>query len=57
VMLGGWALGAAIRSLVGGAGLFRFVLECAVWLAAVAVLSVPLLSARVRERLVDMIPR
>ncbi len=57
VTLGGWALGTAIRSLVGGAGLFRFVLECAVWSAAVAVLSAPLLSARLRDRLVDTIPR
>lgn len=57
VTLGGWALGTAIRSLVGGAGLFRFVLECALWSAAVAVLSAPLLSARLRDRLVDTIPR
>jgi len=57
VMVGGWALGTAIRSLVGGAGLFRFALECAVWIATVAALCAPLLSARLRERLVDAIPR
>lgn len=57
VTLGGWALGTAIRSLLGGAGLVPFVLECAVWVAAVAVLSAPLLSTRLRERLVDTIPR
>lgn len=57
VTLGGWALGMAIRSLLGGAGLSRFVLECAVWSAVVAALSAPLLSARLRERLVDTIPR
>ena len=54
---GGWALGTTIRSLVGGGSLFRFVLECAVWLLVVAVLSAPLVSARLRENLVDTIPR
>ena len=57
VTLGGWALGAAIREMVGGSSLFRFVLECAVWLAAVAVLCAPLLSARLREKLINTIPR
>lgn len=57
VTLGGWALGTAIREMVGGSSLFRFVLECAIWLAAVAVLCAPLLSARLRERLIDTIPR
>ena len=57
VTLGGWALGMAIRSLLGGAGLLRFVVECAVWSAVVAALSAPLLSARLRERLIDTIPR
>jgi O-antigen/teichoic acid export membrane protein len=57
VTLGGWALGTAIREMVGGSSLFRFVLECAIWLAAVAVLCAPLLSARLREKLIDTIPR
>lgn len=57
VTLGGWALGTAIREMVGGSSLFRFVLECAIWLAAVAVLCAPLLSARLRERLIGAIPR
>src|SRR5207244_11494068 len=57
VTLGGWVLGTAVRSMVEGGGLFRFVLECAVWLVLVAAFSAPLLNARVREKLVDMIPR
>lgn len=57
VMLGGWALGTAIRSLVGGGGLFRFVLECGLWLAVIAALAAPLLSTPLREKLVDAIPR
>lgn len=57
VVLGGWALGTVIRSFVGGGGLFRFVLECAVWLTAVAMLATPLISARLRKKLVDTIPR
>ena len=57
VTLGGWALGTTIWSLVGGGSLFRFVLECAVWLLVVAVLSAPLVSARLRENLDYTIPR
>ena len=57
VTLGGWALGTAIREMVGGAGLFRFVLECAIWLAVVGLLCAPLLSTRLREKLIDTIPR
>jgi O-antigen/teichoic acid export membrane protein len=56
VTLGGWALGTAVRSMVGGGGLFHFVLECAVWLMLVAAFFAPLLNARLREKLVDMIP-
>ena len=57
VTLGGWALGTAIRSMLGGSSLFHFMLECAAWLAAAAVLCTPLLGARLREKLVDTIPR
>lgn len=57
VTLGGWGLGTAIREMVGGSGLLRFVLECAIWLAVVAIVCAPLLSARLRERLIDTIPR
>jgi O-antigen/teichoic acid export membrane protein len=57
VTLAGWALGTAIRSLIGGGDLLRFVLECFAWVAVVAVVSTPLLSARLRNRLADTIPR
>jgi O-antigen/teichoic acid export membrane protein len=57
VTLGGWALGTAIREMVGGSSLFRFALECAIWLAVVAIVCAPLLSARLREKLIDTIPR
>lgn len=57
VTLGGWALGTAIREVVGGTGLFRFVMECTIWLVIVGVLCTPLLSARLREKLIDTIPR
>lgn len=57
VTLGGWALGTAIREMVGGNSLLQFVLECAIWLALVAIVCGPLLRARLRARLIDTIPR
>lgn len=57
VTLGGWALGMAIRSLLPGAGLTRFVSECTLWLIAVALLASPLASRALRDRLSAAIPR
>jgi O-antigen/teichoic acid export membrane protein len=55
IVAAGTALGKAIGDLVPGSGLVHFVAECAVWLATMAILAVPLLRARVRERLLDCI--
>jgi O-antigen/teichoic acid export membrane protein len=57
VTLGGWTLGAIIRSWVPGAGLARFVIECMLWLFAVALLASSLASKLLRNRLVEAIPR
>jgi O-antigen/teichoic acid export membrane protein len=57
VALAGWALGSVIRSLVPGSGLFRFILECGLWLAVVGLTASPLLRANFRHRLSEAIPR
>jgi O-antigen/teichoic acid export membrane protein len=57
VTLCGWGLGIAIRLMVPGTGLVRFVVECALWLAAVALVASPLLNKSLRDRLIAAIPR
>lgn len=52
----GWLIGQAIIALVPGSGLLHFIVECAIWLAAVGVLASPLLSKDLRERLRALIP-
>ncbi|MES1148363.1 MAG: hypothetical protein ABUL53_04200, partial [Bradyrhizobium guangdongense] len=56
IMLGGWGLGLSIRALVPGSGLVRFLAECAIWLAVVAVAASPLLMERVRARVLAAVP-
>ena len=56
IIVCGWGLGTIIRTCSPGAGMLRFVGECAVWLLIVAVCSVPLLNAGFRNRLVAGIP-
>jgi len=53
----GWGLGTAIRLLVPWTGAVRFVVECALWLAAVALIASPLTSKGLRDRLIAAIPR
>jgi hypothetical protein len=53
----GVSIGMAIKYLVPGGGIAHFVIECTLWLAAVAVLASPLASRRFRDRLVETIPR
>jgi O-antigen/teichoic acid export membrane protein len=57
VTLFGWGLGTVIRAALPWDGLMRFVLECMLWLAAVALIASPLVSKDVRARLFDAIPR
>lgn len=52
----GWLIGQAIIALVPGSGLVHFIVECAIWLAAVGLLASPLLNATLRERLRALIP-
>jgi O-antigen/teichoic acid export membrane protein len=56
IVASGWLIGLAITTLVRGSGLVHFIVECAIWLAAVAVLASPLLNAALRERLRALIP-
>ncbi len=56
IMLGGWGLGLAIRGLVPGAGLLRFLAECTIWLVVVAIAASPLLMERVRGRVLAAVP-
>ncbi len=53
----GWALGTIIRAWVPGAGLMRFVYECALWLVVVAGVASPLANARFRARLDAGLPK
>lgn len=53
----GAVLGDVISRLVPGRGLTHFVIECGVWLAAVAVVASPLLRADFRERLLSALFR
>jgi O-antigen/teichoic acid export membrane protein len=57
VTLCGSGLGIAIRLTAPGTGLVRFVVECALWLVAVALIASPLLNKAVRDRLIAAIPR
>jgi len=57
IVAAGAALGAAIGGLVPGSGLIRFVGECAIWLAAIALVAAPLLRAQLRERLLSRLSR
>jgi O-antigen/teichoic acid export membrane protein len=56
VMVAGWGLGQGIRTVLPGSGLTRFIVECALWLAVVALGAVAFLNRRLRSRLSDMIP-
>jgi O-antigen/teichoic acid export membrane protein len=57
VTLLGWGLGTTIGLLVPGTGAVRFMVECAVWVAAVALIASPLTSKGLRRRLIAAIPR
>jgi len=57
VTLFGWGLGTVIRSAVPWTGLTRFVFECTLWLAAIALIASPLASKHIRARLSDAIPQ
>lgn len=57
IVAAGAALGEAIGHLVPGGGLVHFVAECAIWLAAIAIFSAPLLRAQLREQLLSVLSR
>jgi O-antigen/teichoic acid export membrane protein len=52
----GWGLGVAIQSVLPLEGLKRFIAECTIWLAVVAVAASPLANARLRNELAGLIP-
>ena len=53
----GWGVGTAIGLLVPWAGPVHFLVECTLWLAAVALIASPLTSKGLRDRLIAAIPR
>jgi len=57
IVPGGAAIGAAIRYLLPGTGVTHFLIECMLWLAAVALLASPLVKKPLRDKLVEAIPR
>jgi len=52
----GWALGAAIRSVLPLSGFAGFVTECALWLVVMGLVASPLVNGRLRMRLAGLIP-
>jgi hypothetical protein len=52
----GWAVGAAIRSILPFGGIERLLIECALWLAVMAASTGPLANRKLRERLAGLIP-
>lgn len=53
----GWGVGTAIGLLVPWTGPVHFVIECTIWLAAVALIASPLTSKGLRDKLIAAIPR
>lgn len=56
IVVPGWSLGGLIASLLPAAGFAHFIAKCAIWLIAVGLVASPLLSERVRGRLMDAVP-
>ncbi len=56
VLAAGVAIGEAIQYLLPGLGILHFLVECTLWLFAVAALASPLLSKALREKLTAAIP-
>ena len=57
ITLSGWGVGTAVGLLVPWTGTVHFVVECTLWLAAVALIASPLMSKGLRDRLIAAIPR
>jgi O-antigen/teichoic acid export membrane protein len=57
VTLSGWGVGTAIGLLVPWTGTVHFFVECTLWLAAAALITSPLMSKGLRDRLIAAIPR
>jgi O-antigen/teichoic acid export membrane protein len=57
IVSSGVAIGEAIRYLLPGTGTAHFLMECALWLVAVALLASPLANGRFRDKLAEAIPR
>jgi O-antigen/teichoic acid export membrane protein len=52
----GLLIGVVIRNLLPGGGIGHFVVECMVWLVAIALLASPMANRRLRDWLVKAIP-
>jgi O-antigen/teichoic acid export membrane protein len=57
IMAVGVSIGMVIKYLLPGGGIGHFVIECTLWLAAVATLASPLAIKPFRSRLMEAIPR
>ena len=57
IVSAGVLVGAAISHWLPGTGLTHFVVECTLWLVAVALLGSPLANKSLRDRLLEAIPR
>ena len=57
IVSAGVAVGATIRYLLPGSGIEHFLIECALWLTAVAVLASPLIIMTLRQKILEAISR
>jgi len=57
IVSAGVAVGGTIRHLLPGTGIAHFLIECVLWLVAVALLGSPLANKPLRNRLIVSIPR
>jgi O-antigen/teichoic acid export membrane protein len=57
IIVVGVGIGVVVRVLLPGTGIAHFLIECTLWLVAVALLASPLANQSFRDRLVEAIPR
>lgn len=57
IVVVGTGIGAVVRHLLPGTGIAHFLIECTLWLVAVALLASPLANRPFRDRLLEAIPR
>jgi len=57
IVSAGVAIGVVIRYLLPGSGIVHFLVECGLWIVAVAVLASPLMNRPLRQKILESMPR